>query len=191
MKPLFVLFWQLCRFQKGPQDVPYSQVLLLLLLVAELALGMATILLLEPLNMGQQMLGLLMAMGAWLLLVWALLAFKGLTARYVQTMSACLGTDLLLSCIILPLQVYIVGQGLEPESGTLARLALLVALIWDILIKGRIYGASMQLGRLQANLLSITIWVIVLLLSNAFMPAPMPEQAPQNPAVEQVQPPSN
>ena len=77
------------------------------------------------------------------------------------------------------------------ESGTLARLALLVALIWDILIKGRIYGASMQLGRLQANLLSITIWVIVLLLSNAFMPAPMPEQAPQNPAVEQVQPPSN
>ncbi|HAU13990.1 MAG TPA: hypothetical protein DCS92_09790, partial [Gammaproteobacteria bacterium] len=80
MKPLFVLFWQLCRFQKGPQDVPYSQVLLLLLLVAELALGMATILLLEPLNMGQQMLGLLMDMGAWLLLVWALLAFKGLTA---------------------------------------------------------------------------------------------------------------
>lgn len=179
MKPLIVLFWQLCRFQKGPEDVPYSQVLLILLLVAELSLGMATILMLEPEYMGPQMLGLGAAMASWLLLVWLLLTFKGLGGRYIQTMSACLGTDLLLSFIILPLQVYIITQGLESDSGTLPRLALLVALIWDILIKGRIYAASMQLGRLQANLLSITIWVIVLLLSNLFMPPEVLEAAQQ------------
>lgn len=170
MKPLFALFWQLCLFRKGPQDVPYAPVLLVVLVLVELVLGAAIIMSLEPLYMSQQLLGVTVALGAWLAIVWGLLRFKGMESRYVQAMTACLGTDLLLSFIILPLQVYIVTSASDAAFGTVARLALLVVLIWDILVKGRIYAASMQLGRLQGNLLSITIWVVVLLLSDMFLP---------------------
>lgn len=179
MKPLFVLFWQLCRFQKGPQDVPYSQALLLLLLLAEVALGLATLLVLKVDFFLEQAMGMLLAMAVWTGMVWGLLSFKGLQARFVQAMTACLGTDLLMSFIVLPLQVYIVTQLADQEAGTPVRLAILVALIWDILIKARIYSLAMDLGRLQGNLLSISIWLIVLLLSNSFLPPEALEAAQQ------------
>ena len=170
MKPLLVLFWQLCLFRRGPEDVPYSQVLLAMLVLVELALGAAIILTVEPLYMEQQLLGVTVALAAWLAMVWGVLRFKGLGSRYVQAMTACLGTDLLLSVIILPLQIYIVTSASDAPLATASRLALLTVLIWDILVKGRIYAGSMQLGRLQGNLLSITIWVVVLLLSDMFIP---------------------
>ncbi|RLU03905.1 MAG: hypothetical protein D9N11_01680 [Ketobacter sp.] len=170
LKPLLALFWQMCLFRRGPQDVPYSPVLLIVLVLVELALGAGIIMTVEPLYMEQQLLGVTVALGAWLVMVWGILRFKGLDSRYVQAMTACLGTDLLLSLIILPLQLYIVTGAGEGLLSTASRLALLVVLIWDILVKGWIYAGSMQLGRLQGNLLSITIWVVVLLLSDVFLP---------------------
>lgn len=188
MKPLFTLFWQLCVFRRGPQDVPYSPVLLAVLVLAELLLGAAIIGQLETAYMGHQMMGMVVALGAWLAMVWGLLRFKGLEARYVQAMTACLGTDLLLSAFTVPLQLYILSLPLDTGEGTWARVALLLTLIWDILVKGRIYSAALGLGRLQANLLSITIWVIVLLLSDVFMPVESLEALQQTqspPSVEQ------
>lgn len=170
MKPLFALFWQLCLFRRGPQDVPYSPVLLVALVLVELVLGAVIITSLEPVYLRQQLLGVTVALSAWLVMVWGLLRFKGLESRYVQAMTACLGTDLLLSFAIIPLQVYIVTSASDAALGTQARLVLLMMLIWDILVKGRIYGSSMGLGRLQGNLLSIAIWVVVLLLSDMFLP---------------------
>lgn len=170
VKPLFVLFWQLCRFQKGPQDVPYSQALLVVLLLAEVSLGLATILFLGGDYFPQQALGMIVAISAWIAMVWGILNFKGLRPRFVQAVTACLGTDLLMSFIILPLQVFIVTQPSADGVGNLVRLAMLFFLIWDILIKARIYSVSMELGRLQGNLLSISIWILVLLLSNSFIP---------------------
>ena len=184
MKPLFALFWQLCLFRRGPQDVPYSPVLLGALVLAELALGAALILGLEPIYLKQQLLGMVVALSAWLALVWLVLRFKGLDARYIQAMTACLGTDLLLSCAILPLQVYIVSSSADAALATPSRLVLLALLIWDILVKGRIYSGAMNLGRFQANILSITIWVIVLLLSDMFLPPEALE------ALQQAQPPT-
>ncbi|MEE2729584.1 MAG: hypothetical protein VYA55_02125 [Pseudomonadota bacterium] len=188
MKPLFTLFWQLCVFRRGPQDVPYSPVLLAVLVLAELLLGAAIVGRLETAYMGHQMMGMVVALSAWLAMVWGLLRFKGLEARYVQAMTACLGTDLLLSAVTVPLQLYILSLPLDAGVGTWARVALLLTLIWDILVKGRIYGAALGLGRLQANLLSITIWVIVLLLSDVFMPAEALEAmqpTQSSPSVEQ------
>ncbi len=181
MKPLIALFWQLCLFRRGPQEVPYSPVLLGIFVVAELILGAFIVFTLEPLYAGQQLLGLLVALVAWLAIVWGLLRFKGLDARYVQTMTACLGTDLLLSLVIVPLQVYIISGGPEVALGLPARLVLLGLLLWDIMIKGHIYGMAMRLGRLQGNLLSITIWVIVLLLGDMFLPPEALEALQQTP----------
>lgn len=183
LKPLFALFWQLCRFQKGPQDVPYSPVLLVLLVLAEMALALSAMWWLQNRYLAEQALGMLVATGAWFVMVWGLLRFKGFGARYIQVMTACLGTDLVISVIVLPLQVFMVTQ--KPEGGLAAvmLMALMLAFVWDILVKGRIYRAALGLGRLQANLLSISIWILVLLLSDSFLPPEARQAGEQQAAV--------
>jgi len=168
LKPLFALFWQLCLFRRGPQDVPYAPALLVIILLAEMALGVASVLMLEKSYQSEQAAGVLLGLTVWLALVWGILGFKGQKTRFVQTMTACLGTDLVMTLLVLPLQVFLVTY---PESGSAPYLLRLVVLIWDILIKGRIYSAAMNLGRVQANLLSITIWLVVVLMSVSLLPA--------------------
>lgn len=188
MKPLFVLFWQLCRFQKGPQDVPFSPPLLVLLFGVVLLLSASILYWLEPQYFLQQLLGSLVALIAWGAMVWAVLNFKKANARFVQTMTACFGTDVVISLASVPLQLFIFTAATEGGIGVLTRLALLTLLIWDILIKARIYSVSMELGRLQGNLLSITIWVSVLLISNSFLPPEALESIqPDSTAQEQTQ----
>ncbi|AUM13835.1 hypothetical protein [Ketobacter alkanivorans] len=179
MKPLFVLFWQLCRFQKGPQDVPYSQALMVVLLLANVSLGLGSMLVLSADYLVEQAMGMLLALAVWMAMIWGILGFKGQKARFVQTWTACLGTDLLMSCLVLPLQVFIVTNPPVEGEGSIWRLVMLLVLIWDILIKARIYSVSMGLGRLQGNLLSISIWLLVFLLNFSFLPPEVMQQAEQ------------
>ncbi len=170
LKVLFGLFWQLCLFRRGPQDVPYSPVLLVMLVGALIGLGCGLILWLDQGYLQQNVMGSLAALTAWFVIVYAILALKQSTSRMVQTMTACLGTDLIVSLVSVPLRVPLAY--LEPEHllSSLLRVALLVVMIWDILIKSRIYEAAMGLGRLQANLLSVTIWLCVFLVNISFLP---------------------
>ena len=48
MKALWTLFWQLCQLRRGPEDVPYSLQLLLLLGLLDVALGVGGQFLAQP-----------------------------------------------------------------------------------------------------------------------------------------------
>lgn len=170
MKPVFHLFWQLCRLQKGPQDVPYSPILLLLLVLALLSLSGLIVLLLDPDYLQYKMLGSGVAILSWGALLFVILRFKRAESRFVQTMTACMGTDLIISALGVPLQFGVMGLSQESLAGNLFRFALLGLIIWDILIKGRIYSAAMEVGRIQGNLLSLLIWLSVLSISYRFLP---------------------
>ena len=85
-------------------------------------------------------------------------------------MIACLGTDLVISLISVPMQMAVVSVEAETTLGSLSRFGLLTLMIWDILVKGRIYSGAMNLGRLQGNFLSICIWISMLLISYQFIP---------------------
>ena len=170
MKPLIVLFWQVCRFQKGPQDVPYSPALLGVLLLAVAALGAASVMWLDQTYQQPKIAGMVVALLAWMGMVAGLLRFKGLSSRFVQAMSACLGTDLIMTALAMPVQYLLVQNPPVEGSLSLPLVAIQVLMVWDLLVKGRIYSASMQLGRFQGNLLSICIWITVLSLTYVFLP---------------------
>lgn len=170
MKALFSLFWQLCRFQKGPQDVPHSPPLLALLVMALMSLSVLIVFWFEPKYVSEKLMGSALALAAWFLLLFLLLKFKGLGNRFVQTMIACLGTDLVISLSSVPMQMAVVSVEAETTLGSLSRFGLLTLMIWDILVKGRIYSGAMNLGRLQGNFLSICIWISMLLISYQFIP---------------------
>ena len=186
MKSLFELFWQICVFRKGPDQVPHAPALLGLLLIAILVLSAFLLLALEPSYFVAKMAGSAASIGAWCLAVYAILSFKKLSNRFVQTMTACLGSDLIISILSIPLQIVASRLPIESSISSILWLAMLVLIIWDILIKARIYSMAMRLGRLQGNFLAIALWISLFVISLSFLPPQALQQRP-DPQSQQFQ----
>ena len=186
MKPLFSLFWQICLFRRGPQDVPYAPGLLALLVILVLVLDAASIPLLsafaipsddprapEPPSPLVQLAAQVLMLGGWLLAIRIILQFKRLNGRFVQTATAALGTDLITSLPQLLFYVVVVANPVQSPLVGLSQLALLILYIWDMLIKGQIYSQAMNISRIQGNLLSLALWFGLYALSTALLlPSP-------------------
>lgn len=180
LKPLFTLFWQLCRFRCGPEDLPYSPARLLVVLLLELSLGLLAIPLLAQLDTAEsppavapQLLALLFGLGTWMLAMNLLLRFKNLSARFVQTMTAALGADLILTLPQILLFLLILPQPPESPLAAVGRMGLLALYLWDLLVKGHIYSRALNLGRLQGNLLSLALAFGIFMASSLlFSPSP-------------------
>ncbi len=181
MKPLFALFWQICRFRRGPEDVPYMPALagLLTLAVATIAGLMVMVLSrLQPMVADQPRLDPMsqvfiqwLALLAWIGLIYVLLRFKNLGSRFAQTLTALLGTDIIMT---IPQLVGLLIMGSQVPESTLAAIgqfSVLFIYIWDMLIKGHIYSRALNISRLQGNLLSLAVSYSVFVISAALVPA--------------------
>ena len=183
MKPLFALFWQICRFRRGPDDVPYAPALAGLLVAAVAGLVAASIVVLNSLALpppadvpvvspSTQLLVQWLALAAWLVAIFMLLRFKNLTARYTQTLIAALGTDLI---TFVPQFAGFAILAANPAESVLAGLGQVIVLfvyIWDMLIKGHIYSRALDISRLQGNLLSLALSYGIFAVSALLIPLP-------------------
>ena len=182
MKPLFALFWQICRFRCGPEDVPYAPGLAKLLTVAVAGLAGLTILLLDHLvpppsasaprlDATGQLVIEWVALGAWLGLIYVLLRFKNLSARFTQTVTALMGADIIMTAPQIVGLLLLASSAPESTLSAIGQFSILFVYIWDILIKGHIYARALNLSRLQGNLLSLAVSYTIFVLSAALIPA--------------------
>ncbi|WP_431066519.1 hypothetical protein [Methylotuvimicrobium sp.] len=127
-----MLFFDLCRFRKGPQDLPFSQALLLSSIMAYAILGF----LMLYIDSGWFNAIMQVSVGALLLLAFAkiILLISRKPGRFVQTSSALLGTDALISFFALP----IIAGMTTGRVSLLAFAALVALMIWHWLITGHI-----------------------------------------------------
>jgi CDP-diglyceride synthetase len=147
---LIQLFVDIALHRRGPEAVPAAPVLLYV--VAAVALGMGTISLLllgqaPGLALLESVLHLVVFLGFYRLV----LILYGYASRYRQTVTALLGTSVLLSVLgmpLLPLVARAAEQG-EPLSGFSA-LVLLGLLLWSVdigaFILSRALGQHYLLG---------------------------------------------
>lgn len=165
MQNTLVLLWQICLLRLGPQDLPYSKpqcaaVVLLSLLfnaIAVLLIGGHFIVLLY--------LPLLVAL--YVGFVWALLAFKHQTERFVQTVTALRGTDAILSALSLPvvlLQVLVPGL-----PAILLQILWLILVIWTLSVTGHILKNALNVSMLMGVALAITLMLLVNSLLNLIL----------------------
>lgn len=168
MKPLFALFWQICRFRRGPEDVPYAPALAGLLMVAVAILLALGGLLLQGLapdqpdadpqpTLFQSLLVQWLALAVWMGIVHGLLRFKKLGERFVQTLIAALGTDLIMALPQMTGFALLASQPKESVLAAVGQFSILFAYVWDMLIKGHIYARALNISRLQGNLLSLAL----------------------------------
>jgi hypothetical protein len=174
MKALWSLFWQLCRLKRGPEDVPYSLQLLLLLLLLDCALGISGQLLAQPERLRIAVALTLLAVGMDAVALWGLLAFKRLQARWVQAMTAIVGLDLLLSVLALPLTL--LSLVVEPKSPMVGLVVVSQMLLvgWNIGLRGFVLHRALNIGMLQGNMLSLMLFLLNVWVSIQLFPELLP-----------------
>lgn len=94
------LLFDICLFKKGPSSLPYSIWLLRLLLLVDVAVSF----LMASLSGGWLRAWLQAVVGVVLIIAfaWIILAVARKTSRFIQTVSAFLGTDALISFLAIP-----------------------------------------------------------------------------------------
>ena len=158
MAALLIRFFKICLLSQGPQDLPYSPVLLrntLLLYFATGLLGLSTLMTLEQ---------SLPVMVVELLL---LLAYSGLvlkafnkTQRFVQMVSALAGVAALFQLAEWPLLVLLDANKAAGQMSAELSMFWLIMLSWNLAVFAHIFRESFGIRLLSAFLLTVAFAII-------------------------------
>lgn len=132
MSALSKVFFLISIFRRGPQDLPASAFLLWLTMLLNTLFGLGVMAVYGDYNRAliQQLSGLCIVAG----FVWCVLRLSGRQNRFLQTLSAQLGADMVTTVIAVPI-LYLVF----PDSNSPVVLVFLLAYtVWNVAIFGHI-----------------------------------------------------
>jgi hypothetical protein len=157
--------------RRSPAELPASQFLLGLVLIVDLAIGLAALQLGSPLLRAATLLGLdtLTYLGA----IWLVLKLFGRPQLFLQTATAFVGTDVILNAVALPLLLW--DDALEAPASAFSapQIAILLLFLWHLDIGG--YILSKTLGR--PYVVGVSIMIVYVLTSMALRDALFPVAA--------------
>jgi hypothetical protein len=151
----------LCRLRSGPQELPHSLGLLAALLVAGLALDLATG---DALELNQPVLARSLLSTILLLgLSWTALAIRGLGHRYLQTATALVACSIAFSLLILPMAFQFGTLPAADAAPTPAQMLIvwlgLGTLVWKISVDAHIVRQAIEAPYWLGFLLALS-WMI-------------------------------
>lgn len=154
------IFIDIVLWRRGPQDLPASSLLVLITLAAYVAVTVVQLLMLdEPAaTWAFFLVGDPLLLMAW---VWLVLRLFAHTERYVQTVSAVLGTGALLGlAVYLPLQLIVTGSG-QASTSSLAQLLGLLLVVIFALVTGRIFKLATESNLFTGIAVALTYFLVV------------------------------
>ncbi|MGH8498363.1 MAG: hypothetical protein ACRERV_06110 [Methylococcales bacterium] len=125
-------FLDICLFRLGPQDLPASAFLFGLVLCLNGIVGLVILSIEAPLLTA--IAEFLVSLGLLVGFIWILLALDGKTLRFQQTLTALLGTDIVISLAALPFLIWISFD----HHFTAATYLLVASMIWNVAVVGHI-----------------------------------------------------
>lgn len=137
------LFFDICLFRRGPQDVPASMWLLRVVLALYVGLGVVML----SVDGGSLWRGIAKALVDLALLTgitWGALSWRRLQARFVQTMTALLGTGVVLSAVALPVVRWLYLSTSAGSVDPAAAMIWFVLLIWSLAVMGHVMRNALQ-----------------------------------------------
>ena len=132
------LFLGICLLRQGPGDIPYSNFLFYLTFTVYLVFGILVL----TLQAGDTSWVIQMTVQVFTVFafVWGCLALYSRQPRFMQTMTAVLGSDALISFIALPLLFWI---KVDPSMSALF-LCLLGLMLWQLIVMGHILRRALD-----------------------------------------------
>jgi hypothetical protein len=153
MRALFDLFLDICLLRQGPQQVPASQVLLRLTLLTYGISGLLVSLLGNDLF--TSLLLVLVDIALLTGLTYGVLRLRGYGQRFVQTLTALLGTGALLQLLVLPVLIWLYQETGRDGVPELPSLVWLVWLAWFTAIMAHILHHALSVSRWLGLLYSL------------------------------------
>lgn len=161
MKIIF-RYIDLCRLNAGPADMPSSDKLLKITLLAYFLVGV----LIGRIDSGWDV-SLLTSLTDTLFMVIVinvLLKFKGLQTRYKQTLTALSGAGIILNLIGFPLLLWL-NQTDKLEQGTSVAMLFVIALmIWNLMVIAHIFRQALDIKAGTAAMLTVMYTVMSILV---------------------------
>ncbi|MDX8126986.1 hypothetical protein QLH52_06815 [Methylomonas sp. OY6] len=137
MYQLMVLFFEICIMRKGPQDVPASPWLMRLMFIPYLLVNLL-ILLLDS-DWSHALLQIATETVLMIGFCYPLLYFSGKTARFPQTLTALLGSDVVISLCAIP-----AVASLYTQISQVAYIAMIALMGWHWLVNGNIFRHALD-----------------------------------------------
>jgi hypothetical protein len=147
-------FLDIALWRKGPQDLPASPLLAMLVLVAYMAGGFVRMQLFA-LDLEATLLFICvdaLMLGGWL---WLVLAFFGRRQRFVQSITAMLGVGLLVLMLDVTLRVLQLAFGL---SASITANWLMLRYVITALLLGRIFMLALDRGLITGIALTVAVF---------------------------------
>ncbi len=168
MTELLKRLFHICLLTKGPQDLPYSVMLLRVFLLTYFATGLVSLTTSFP--MEEAVLVMIVDISLLLLFSWLCLQAFKMQARFVQMISAMAGIGTLFNMVSIPLmaQIAVAKQGGQ-ISGELSFL-LLFLISWNLAVIAHIFRESFDVRLLAAFVLTLAYKVIEISLSQILFP---------------------
>lgn len=104
MLALIKLLWDICCLRKGPQDLPYSRVLFVLIIAISFVISVTQLLFQQTFLQAFSQTSLMLLLT--IIFNWAILKLKKLEARFIQTTSALIGTGTIINVFVYPLLLF-------------------------------------------------------------------------------------
>jgi len=144
---------RLCAFQAGPQHLPYSPRLLIVLVTLGtlLSAGMLQMLPQHAYPELRAVLGSAYALAA----PYLLLAARQRTNRFVQTATATTGVGIILSLLAVPAFAALSAGASPDEVAPTVLLWLLALLIWGVVLMAHILRNALEVSQWSAVLLAL------------------------------------
>jgi len=169
MKELIRAFLDIARWRKGPEDLPASGFLLTVTLGGYILASIVTVLFYArgvADLLAQVTLDIALMFGFFGLL----LVFYKKTPRFEQTMTALLGTGIVLTVIALPLIAWLRVESAETTTSIPALLMFLVVL-WSISITGHIMRRALEIPFAGGVLMAVGYFLLSVFAFARFFPA--------------------
>jgi hypothetical protein len=163
------LYWDILRLRKGPEDLPVSLSLLVATVVLRIAAGLI-IARLVPEPDAHSM--ALVCIDTGVVLLWGrvLLHAAGRPERYLQTLSAVFGCELVLQPLLAPAAWFYAVYGKEPNFGLLAVMVLFALELWALVAVVRVLRSATGWATFICVAVAISQELVTLMVAFALMP---------------------
>jgi hypothetical protein len=157
----FVAGLQTCvgiiRFRKGPEDLPASIGLLAAALTGMVLSQFALLALPTEESHINPLVVMLLDLALWLSGVFVALRAAGHSARYVQTMTAIFGTQVVLAPVLFVIRWALLAYQEQPGISALAQLLFVVVVMWSLAVIVRILRSATGWPVFACVLLALSI----------------------------------
>lgn len=161
MGQLLSLLWDICRLRRGPQDLPHSPQLLLIVCAFILGLQLLAAQLsgMDGGTLASGVLSLVFNFGV----LYTLLSLRGMSARFIQTALALICCALFFSVMSLLIALVFGAPPQSPEQMTPQQLVLVMValsiLVWKVVVDGHILRHSLNVPFIVGFAIAV-LWLI-------------------------------